>query len=269
MSATPVVDTPNAQLEANRANARLSTGPRTEAGKSASSRNAVKHGFLATVLPAEQQDYRDLLDDLVVDLQPASLIQRLIVEEVALAYIRLRRIHAAEMVQMEPRNVRCETWNGKEREIEIERTSGQSPQDLLRDKQAHLVLRYETTIERHIQRCLTRLKEMKGDHVWKTLTRAAGAARQPATETASQNPAGSTAASPPECPSPPLHPPSLIELLEESKQWRSDQRKAVRGNGFVSQKDTSEHRASENGFVSQNRGRRKRATAPAAVVATS
>ena len=36
------------QLEANRANALKSTGPRTDEGKQASSRNAVKHGLLST-----------------------------------------------------------------------------------------------------------------------------------------------------------------------------------------------------------------------------
>ena len=34
-----------AQLAANRANAQLSTGPRTEQGKAISSRNNFKHGF--------------------------------------------------------------------------------------------------------------------------------------------------------------------------------------------------------------------------------
>lgn len=35
------------KLEANRANAKCSTGPRTEAGKSTSRRNALKHGILS------------------------------------------------------------------------------------------------------------------------------------------------------------------------------------------------------------------------------
>ncbi len=35
------------KLQANRANAKRSTGPRTEAGKAASCRNALKHGILS------------------------------------------------------------------------------------------------------------------------------------------------------------------------------------------------------------------------------
>ena len=39
-----------AQLEANRRNARQSTGPRTDSGKARSSQNAVKHGFTGRLL---------------------------------------------------------------------------------------------------------------------------------------------------------------------------------------------------------------------------
>ena len=43
------------QIQANRNNAKKSTGPRTEQGKAASSQNALKHGLLArdAVLPGE------------------------------------------------------------------------------------------------------------------------------------------------------------------------------------------------------------------------
>jgi hypothetical protein len=39
--------TSNLQIEANRRNARLSTGPRTEQGRKASSMNALRHGLTA------------------------------------------------------------------------------------------------------------------------------------------------------------------------------------------------------------------------------
>ena len=46
------------QINANRANAQKSTGPRTEEGKAASSRNRLSHGFAAsaTIMPGENPE---------------------------------------------------------------------------------------------------------------------------------------------------------------------------------------------------------------------
>jgi len=51
------------QIDANRRNALLSTGPRTAEGKSASSANALKHGLSAAfrVFPGESQQEFDSL----------------------------------------------------------------------------------------------------------------------------------------------------------------------------------------------------------------
>ncbi len=56
-----------AQVLANRANAKLSTGPKTEAGKDKSSRNATTHGFYSKafiVSDAERADFETLRDSL-------------------------------------------------------------------------------------------------------------------------------------------------------------------------------------------------------------
>ena len=158
------MSTSTIQAEANRRNSALSTGPRTEEGKEAVSRNAVRHGFLAGVLPDERDDYRGLLESLREDMQPAGLMQELLVEEIALGYIRLRRIHAAEMQSMEPRTstvttTRIDTGTTKE-QVEW---PGTTPKDFLYDRHAHLILRYEVTCERRIQSCLARLRELKSD----------------------------------------------------------------------------------------------------------
>ena len=44
------------QIEANRRNALLSTGPKTETGKKASRRNALRHGLTAETVVAELED---------------------------------------------------------------------------------------------------------------------------------------------------------------------------------------------------------------------
>ena len=54
----PQSPTPEPRTRANRANARLSTGPRTESGKQRSSQNALSHGLTArtAVLPTEDPE---------------------------------------------------------------------------------------------------------------------------------------------------------------------------------------------------------------------
>ena len=58
-----------AKVEANRRNARKSTGPRTLVGKARSSKNAVRHGLLSrdVLLPDEDPEqfdtFRDKHDD--------------------------------------------------------------------------------------------------------------------------------------------------------------------------------------------------------------
>ena len=63
----------NAQLAANRANAKSSTGPKSEQGKLTSSHNALKTGLTGRTVWIEEEDaprYRKLAADFIQDLQP-------------------------------------------------------------------------------------------------------------------------------------------------------------------------------------------------------
>ena len=83
------------QIEANRQNCRLSTGPRTEAGKAASSANALSHGLTAAstvVLPEEDADaFERLRDGVIADLDPAGVLQKALAQRVAVLLWRLDR----------------------------------------------------------------------------------------------------------------------------------------------------------------------------------
>ncbi len=83
------------QLEANRRNAKLSTGPRTKQGKKWSRRNATKHGILSSVALFDAREdnaaYQELLAELRVDLQPLGVLEELLVEDMTTCWWRLRR----------------------------------------------------------------------------------------------------------------------------------------------------------------------------------
>jgi len=87
------------QIEANKKNALVSTGPRTPEGKALISRNAVRHGIFTRdlIIPAgdgkeDEQEYRELLDGLITSLNPSGQLECLLVEKVAVDYWRLRRV---------------------------------------------------------------------------------------------------------------------------------------------------------------------------------
>lgn len=91
--------TPESRHRANRANALLSTGPRTSAGKQRSSRNALTHGLtsrspiLATEDPAAfQRHCRQFFDE----YQPATATETQLTQELADTAWRLNRIPSLE-----------------------------------------------------------------------------------------------------------------------------------------------------------------------------
>ena len=75
-----------AQMTANQANAQLSTGPRTEAGKTASSQNRRTYGLTGAfvVLPHEDEnEYQALYEGLVKEHQPATGTEQILVKKMA------------------------------------------------------------------------------------------------------------------------------------------------------------------------------------------
>ncbi len=88
-----------AQIKANGDNAKKSTGPRTNEGKSRAAKNALKHGLLArdTVLPGEDPaDFNKQLADLEADIQPANSLEFELVRQIADAQWRMRRLTRLE-----------------------------------------------------------------------------------------------------------------------------------------------------------------------------
>lgn len=84
------------KTKANRANAALSTGPRTSAGKAKSSRNALQHGLRSTqpviVGVEESADWEAHRAGVFADVAPQSVLEECLAERVALLLWRLGRV---------------------------------------------------------------------------------------------------------------------------------------------------------------------------------
>ncbi len=93
-----------AQILANRENAQHSTGPVTDQGKSASSKNSLKHGLSSafTVLPNEDSsEYDEALNGFTDEFNPDGYHETFLVHQMVQARWRVIRIHRLERVYLE------------------------------------------------------------------------------------------------------------------------------------------------------------------------
>ena len=94
----------DAQIQANRNNASRSTGPRSEAGKSASAQNSLMHGGYATsniAIPRghfveDPDEITSFIGGIIASLDPRDELEHQEATNIAVAYLRLRRITTLE-----------------------------------------------------------------------------------------------------------------------------------------------------------------------------
>ena len=92
------------RTQANNQNALHSTGPRTAEGKVSSSGNAMQHGILSRhlIFPGESRgEFDTLLLQLMMEQQPVGTLEQALVERMAVALWRQRRLVAAESAQLQ------------------------------------------------------------------------------------------------------------------------------------------------------------------------
>ncbi|MGY4185921.1 hypothetical protein [Bradyrhizobium sp. USDA 4459] len=105
------------QIEANRANATRSTGPKSPAGKAKSCRNALRHG-LARALNRDDPDIARLVDAIGPELLPQGTMDQVV--DVARCKLELARIRAIRQqilaaVLGDPASARAKRLTGLER----------------------------------------------------------------------------------------------------------------------------------------------------------
>ncbi|MEI8229738.1 MAG: hypothetical protein WCG83_01210 [Candidatus Peregrinibacteria bacterium] len=89
-------DPTSKRIEANRENAKLG-GVKSEEGKMKVRFNARKHGILSRIISDYEEDiYQQYLDQLFEEYEPVTSLEEILVERIALSYLRLFRSGKAE-----------------------------------------------------------------------------------------------------------------------------------------------------------------------------
>ena len=76
-------------------------GVKTEEGKTISKFNAIKHGILRNSITDYEQDfYSNILEDLQSEFKPKGILEHILIERIALCYLKLFRVQKAETEYM-------------------------------------------------------------------------------------------------------------------------------------------------------------------------
>jgi hypothetical protein len=166
------------KLEANRRNAQKSTGPRSVEGKRNSRWNAAKHGILAVDLLAlgpgaeDAKEFEVLADALWSDLAPVGKLEEILVDRIAVCIWRQKRAIRCEagVILRELYRHQEDVTGARLRNGVVLFSQGVSDHLSLPDAiNMDRILRYETTIQRQLDRTLDQLERLqrsrKGEHV--------------------------------------------------------------------------------------------------------
>ena len=135
----------DAQIRANQENAQHSTGPKTESGKAASSKNNTQHGLTGSsfyFLPSEDPaEFEHVLTGLRLEHQPATMTESILVENMARAY------------WLSKRALRCQDACFLDGSLTMEEQS----------RRLALFIRYQTTHDRALHRNLNDLLKLRAE----------------------------------------------------------------------------------------------------------
>jgi len=144
--------TSEAKIEANRRNARKSTGPRTERGKERARLNTLRHGLTAKKLVADDEDFGHFgrfNAELRETLAPADAVEEQLVDAIVVASWRLRRLWRTEAAVLKVEARYPNYWD-KPKIAALPAT--QAAEELAR------ISRYEVALERLLQRSYAMLE---------------------------------------------------------------------------------------------------------------
>lgn len=156
------------RLAANRANAKLSTGPATPAGKRISSRNGAKKSDLSKVILIEGESaarFDGLLREYESEFQPTTPTERAFVENMVIArwhQARSLALHSAA-INYEIRN-QCEMENNDENDTPCDRAMHAIRSGAGNSAHLELLSREQSRLDRMYNRALRGLTRFRAEN---------------------------------------------------------------------------------------------------------
>jgi hypothetical protein len=166
---TPKKPVSERQLAANRANAQKSTGPASEAGKSVSKYNSLRHGlnsFLVCLPSEEKEMYEDIRAEYHAYFHPDNIVTRGMVDDLASTRWRLLRIIRAENALVREQMAKMRAHNEKTYDqLSIEVETAIAIKALADEsKVSERMDRYEARLQRNFARVFKQLTQLQRDN---------------------------------------------------------------------------------------------------------
>lgn len=155
--------TTDEQIEANKENAQLSTGPKTEEGKQISKMNALKHGLLSqeVLITGESEDeLTEFEKRMRGHLKPAGELELLLVDKLISYAWRLRRVLSVEKAIMVLEKT-TSIFHVMPSEKDDKRDEMRQMKNIFDDESIEKLTRYEVTIVKHFYKALHELMRLQ------------------------------------------------------------------------------------------------------------
>lgn len=141
------------QVQANRSNAKLSTGPKSDEGKAIVAKNALKHGILSREVFIDEglkKDFEEMKGNFYLQFEPQGQLELFLLERVITCAWRL-----SVLTRIEAQIYEKEDSNSWEKDPQIKRAFLSS----YTRNALYTLNRYETSIERKFYQALSELKK--------------------------------------------------------------------------------------------------------------
>jgi len=166
------------QIAANRLNAQLSSGPKTDEGRKVSRMNALRHGLTCQIevtTPEEKQAKDKFFSDIISSLSPEGSIENQFAHAIADGHWRLNRastienniftlacsFEAAQAEQIRLAAEFDEAGSGDTEDPEVDKALGAARVFIADPKRFQLLTIYEGRIHRNMMKNLQQLTEMQ------------------------------------------------------------------------------------------------------------